>query len=117
MTTVFSTTIATIFAQAAADPAAQQQAPGWTMLIYGALFLAIFYFMILRPQSQAKKQQDALISSAKVGDKVITNGGILGVISNVKDKTVLIKVADNVKIEVLKTHINSIIKAENSTES
>jgi preprotein translocase subunit YajC len=115
MTTGFSMTIATIYAQT--SDTGSQQAPGWTMLIYGALFLAIFYFMIIRPQSQAKKQQEALISAAKVGDKIVTTGGILGVIANVKDKTVMVKVSENTKIEVLKAHISSIIKSENSTES
>ena len=71
---------------------------------------AIFYFLILRPQSQKQKQQQALISSMKTGDKVVTMGGIHGLISNVKETTVIVKVADNVKIEVDKTCVTSVAK-------
>ena len=114
MTVDFFLTATSFFAQAA-DASAGQQAPGWTLLVYGALFFGMLYFMMIRPQQQAKKQQDALISSVKTGDKVITTGGILGTISNVKDKSVIVKVADNVKIEFLKTHIASVTKNENAT--
>ena len=66
--------------------------------------------MIIRPQSQKQKQQQSLISSIKTGDKVITSGGMHGLVANVKDTTVLVKVADNVKIEVDKTAIAVVTK-------
>jgi len=70
----------------------------------------IFYFLIIRPQSQKQKQQTALISSLKTGDKIVTSGGIHGLIANVKESTVIVKVADNVKIEVDKACVTNVTK-------
>jgi preprotein translocase subunit YajC len=70
----------------------------------------IFYFLLIRPQGQKQKQQQAMISSVKTGDKIITAGGMHGLVANVKDTTVLVKVADNVKIEVDKSAIAVVTK-------
>ncbi len=68
----------------------------------GCIFV-IFYFLAIRPQSQKAKQQQALVNAVKTGDRIITASGIHGMVSNVKDTTVLLKVADNVKIEIEKS--------------
>lgn len=70
----------------------------------------IFYFLLIRPQQKQRKAHEALISAVKTGDKVVTSSGIHGIIANVKDKTVLLKVADNVKIEIDKAAITGIEK-------
>ena len=59
----------------------------------------IFYFLLIRPQQKKAKDHAKLVSAIKTGDSVVTNAGIHGVISNVKDKTVIVKIADNVKVE------------------
>ena len=59
----------------------------------------IFYFLLSRPQPRKAKDHAKLVSALKTGDSVVTNAGIHGVISNVKDKTVIVKIADNVKVE------------------
>ena len=74
-------------------------------------FLIIFYFILIRPQSQRQKQQKQLINALKTGDRVVTNSGIHGLIANVKDSTVIVKVADNVKIEMEKSEIASVLKS------
>ena len=71
----------------------------------------MLYFLIIRPQGQRQKELKNLISSLKTGDKVITNSGIHGIIANVKEgTTLLLKVADNVKIEINKDAIATVIK-------
>lgn len=71
----------------------------------------IFYFLIIRPQSKRQKELQSLIASLKTGDKVVTNGGIHGMIANVKEGTTLIlKIADNVKIEIDKSAIAAVDK-------
>ena len=116
---------ATIFAQATnaataatgtltADGSAQPQQPFWITLFPFLLFAAMIYFALIRPQQQAKKKAEETIRSAKTGDKIVTTGGIHGTISNVKDTTVIVKIADNVKIEVEKTNIDKITRPENS---
>ena len=88
-----------IFAQAAASPGAQQQ-PNIFMSMMPLIFIfVIFYFLLIRPQQKKAKEHAKLVSSLKTGDQVVTSAGIHGVISNVKEKTVIVKIADNVKVE------------------
>lgn len=78
----------------------------------------IFYFLIIRPQSKRQKDLAALIAGLKTGDKVVTSGGIHGIISNVKEGNILIlKIADNVKIEIDKSAIASVDKSDKALAS
>jgi preprotein translocase subunit YajC len=70
----------------------------------------IMYFVMIRPQKKRQQQQQQLIASLKSGDRVVTNAGIHGLISNVKENTVLLKVADNVKIEIDKSAVTNVLK-------
>ena len=71
----------------------------------------IFYFLILRPQSKRQKELTTLVAGLKTGDKVVTTGGIHGIIANVKEGSILsLKIADNVKIEIDKSAIASVDK-------
>jgi preprotein translocase subunit YajC len=72
----------------------------------------IMYFVMIRPQKKRQEQQQKLIASIKTGDRVVTNAGIHGLISNVKDTTVIVKVADNVKVEMEKSAITTVLKPE-----
>jgi preprotein translocase subunit YajC len=67
--------------------------------------VAIFYFLIIRPQQQRQKQQQNTINSLEANVRVTTYGGILGTVTKVKDETVILRVAENVKIEVLNSAI------------
>ena len=73
------------------------------------LIFIIFYFLLIRPQKKAQDEHKKMIAALKKNDEVITSGGIHGIIANVKDHTITLKVDDNVKIEVQKSAI-SIIK-------
>jgi len=66
--------------------------------------------VLFRPQKKRQQQQQRLISSLKTGDQVVTNAGIHGLIANVKETTVMLKVADNVKIEMEKSAITNVLK-------
>ena len=70
----------------------------------------IFYFLLIRPQQKQRKEQQKLIEALKTGDKVVTSAGIHGLIANVKEKTVLLKVADNVKIEIDKAAVATVLE-------
>ena len=65
----------------------------------------IFYLLVFMPMRKRQKKLDSMIRDLKNGDRVITSGGIYGVVNGVKDKTLIIKVADQVKIEVAKSAI------------
>ena len=100
---------------AQAQTAAPQSVPGGGI---GSFFIplififVIMYFVMIRPQKKRQEQQQKLVTSLKTGDRVITNAGIHGLISNVKDTTVIVKVADNVKIEMEKSAISNVLKPE-----
>lgn len=80
---------------------------GSTLLML-ALMIGIFYFMLIRPENKRKKESEAMRNSLKVGDKVITIGGIVGVIVNIKeDKVVIETSADQVRMELAKWGISS----------
>ena len=70
----------------------------------------IMYFVMIRPQKKRQEQQQNLIANLKTGDRVVTNAGIHGLISTVKETTVLVKVADNVKLEIDKSAITNVLK-------
>jgi preprotein translocase subunit YajC len=84
---------------------------GFSLWMFPVIF-ALVYFAFIRPQSQAKKKQEEMLKAVKTGDRVITTSGIHGVITNVKDSTVMVKVADNVKLEILKTHLDKVVRAD-----
>jgi preprotein translocase subunit YajC len=79
-----------------------------TLIMFGAIFL-IFYFMIIRPQQKRSKERDKMLSNLEKGDKVVTNGGIHGIIAGLEEKTALLQVADNMKIKVERSAITTVI--------
>ncbi len=79
-----------------------------TIMMFGAIFL-IFYFMIIRPQQKKSKERTKLLSNLEKGDKVVTSGGIHGIISGLDEKTCLLQVSDNLKIKVERSAIGTVI--------
>lgn len=67
---------------------------------------AIFYFMLWRPQKQQQNKRQQMLDALKVGDKVITVGGMLGEIVAIDDRKVTLKLAENVEIEFLRTAVS-----------
>jgi len=72
----------------------------------------IMYFIMIRPQKKRQDEQKKLVAALKTGDRVVTSAGIHGLISNVKEASVMLKVADNVKIEVEKSAVTNVLKTE-----
>ncbi len=68
----------------------------------------IFYLLIFMPMRKKQKKLDTMIAALKNGDKVITNAGIYGTVAGVKDRTFMVKIADQVKIEVAKNAISGL---------
>ncbi len=70
----------------------------------------IFYFLIIRPQQKKQKEHEAMVSGLKKNDEVVTSGGVHGTIVNVKEKTFVVRVDENTKIEVDKHSITRVEK-------
>ena len=84
----------------------------WTTIIMFVAIIAIFYFLIIRPQKKRDKETKAMLDAMKKGDKVVTIGGIHGTVVTVKDQTVVIKVDDNTRIEFTKTAISTVLNKD-----
>ncbi len=80
-----------------------------TIIMFGLMFL-ILYFMIIRPQQKRQKEQQKMLGSLKKGDKIVTSGGIHGVISGIDDKTLLVEIADKVKIKVDRGSVSGVTR-------
>ena len=88
-----------------------------TTFITFALVILIFYFLIIRPQNKKQKKTKQMLSALKKGDKVQSIGGIRGVVQNVNDDTVVVKVDDNAKMEFVKSAIGEVLEvSEESTK-
>lgn len=99
-----------------APPGQESTAPSWTGLV--PLFvLMMLMFMLFRSSSRRQKDHEKLIASVETGDDVVTTGGILGTVTNRKDKTLTVRIADNVKVEVLRSAIQSVTKPGGKTTS
>jgi len=82
--------------------------PAWMSFLPLVAIVAIFYFLILRPQNKKQKETQKMLSALKKGDRVVTIGGIHCVIQSVKENTVIVKVDDNVKLELSRSAISSV---------
>ncbi len=86
------------------------QPPMWVNFVPIILIFGIFYFLLIRPQQQKQKEHARMLSEIKKNDEVITAGGIHGIVVNVKDTSLVLKVDENVKIEVEKSYISYVVK-------
>ncbi|MDR1377535.1 MAG: preprotein translocase subunit YajC [Synergistaceae bacterium] len=83
-------------------------AQSWSGVIFSlAIFVVIFYFFVLRPQRKRQKQQESLISGIARGDQVITIGGFLGTVREVRDDTFMVEIAEGVRVRILKSAIQT----------
>ena len=95
-------------------PLAQQAQPSplGSPLVMLVIMVVLFYFLLIRPQQKQRKEQQARINALQNGDKVVTTAGIHGIVHNIKDKTVSIKVAEGTMIEFDKMAITQVTKKD-----
>lgn len=96
-------------APAPQTPAPSQSASFLHMLPMLILFILVFYFLLVRPQTKRAKEQKKLMSSLTVGDEVITAGGIIGKISRLKDNYIGLEISKGVEITVQRASIVNIL--------
>ena len=104
-------------AQAATPGPETAPQPSFLVSMMPLIFVfVIFYFLLIRPQQKRQKDHAKLVASIKSGDKVVTSSGIHGIVANVKEKTLLLKVADNVKIEFDRSSVAAVEKSAEVAE-
>jgi len=95
-------------------------APEWAKalntMLFPVLIFVVFYFMLIRPQQKKQKDTQKMLESLRSGDKIVTTGGILGTVTNVKEKTVVVRIADNVKVEMLRSAIQTVTQRTNEDD-
>ena len=84
-----------------------------SFLIPLGLMFAIMYFMVIMPQQRQRKKTQAMLAAIKNGDKVVTSSGIYGTVSGIDGDTVILKIADQVKIRILRSAIAQVEVEEN----
>jgi preprotein translocase subunit YajC len=94
-----------VHAAAQGAAGAPEASPMWSFVVPMIFMVAIFYFLLIRPQQKKAKEHKALLENLKRGDRVMTNGGLIGTIVNIEDALVVIEVADKVKVEVGRPYI------------
>ncbi|MBI4245572.1 MAG: preprotein translocase subunit YajC [Candidatus Rokubacteria bacterium] len=81
------------------------------LLFFGAIF-AIFYFLLIRPQQKQKRERAQLLSALKKGDRVVTSSGMHGTIISLAEHTVVLRVADQVKLEFDRAAIGRVVEPQ-----
>ena len=91
----------------AMGPSPQGSSPlgGISALIPLVLMFAVFYFLLIRPQQKQKREKEKLLANLKRGDKVISQGGILGTVVGLTDSVVTLRISDQVRVECLRSSI------------
>ena len=105
-----------IIAQAAQAAQEAPQGGGMNMLVTMGLIIIMFYFIAIRPNNKRQKELKARQDALKAGDKIITAGGIFGIVREVQDEAVKMEVSPNVLIKVLKTSIMQTVGKDGSPE-
>jgi preprotein translocase subunit YajC len=99
-------------------PAPKDGSGGSPVGMFGmmVIMIMIFYFILIRPQQRREKERREMLSKVKKGDRILFSGGIIGNVVSTKEQTVMVKIADNVKVEVSRAAVNAILDKGQSIE-
>ena len=101
----------TLFAMMPGDPSGGGASP-FSMLLPLVGMLAIFYFLLIRPQQKRQKEMQKMISALKKGDRVVTASGLFGSIAGLRDDVVVVEIADGVKVEMMRNAVTGVVARE-----
>ncbi len=111
MTSILALLNSSLLAETPAPPPGGLLGSPFVMM---GLMIVMFYFLLIRPQQRQRKEQAARIAALQPGDKVVTSAGIHGIVHNIRDHTVVVKVAEGTMIEFDKLAITVVHKKESS---
>lgn len=92
-------------------PGAAEQGCGYTQLAMMGLFIALMWFMVLRPEGKRRKETAQMLSALKAGDRVVTIGGMHGIVDRIEERTVLLKCGDQ-RLVFDRTAITRVVRDE-----
>ena len=105
-----------LFAGAAPPGGAGGNAVLTQVVFFGAIF-AVFYFLLIRPQQTQRRERERLLAAIKRGDRVVTTGGLHGTVTNLDEKTVVLRVADQVKVTVDRAAVARVVEAQGEKDA
>ncbi len=79
------------------------------LLFYGLMFGAMYFFLIA-PQNKKRKEQEKMLATLESGDELVTTGGLYGTVTSVKDDRFVLRIAENIKVEVAKSFVHAIVR-------
>jgi preprotein translocase subunit YajC len=94
------------------QPGGGGQGSGFLSFLPIILIFVIFYFLLIRPQQKRAKEHRNVLSNIKVGDNVLTSGGIYGKITGIKDNVITVEISDKVRVKVSRGHIAGVEKQD-----
>ena len=103
--------ISTAYAMGGSPADGQSPNPIASLLPFALMFL-VLYLLILRPQMKKQKDSQRMIDELEKKDEIVTSGGIHGVITNIKDDLLVVKIADNVQIEISRAAVSRVKNKE-----
>ena len=100
------------FAQTAgAGPAAGSPMSTLINLMPFVFIMVLFYFLMIHPQNKERKKRDEMLKAIQRGDKVLTRGGVYGIVADIKENVLILKISDSSKVEVERSYIDSVQKS------
>ncbi len=102
--------MSSLFSSILAQNAAPAPGGGPNLLIMMVLMFVMMYFLMIRPHRKRQQEHEALVKSLSIGDHVVLNGGEHGIVTSLHEKTIKIKIADNVKVEYERGAVASVTK-------
>jgi len=103
----------TMLAMMGGNGAAPTGGAAWLPMVgYMAIFFALFYFLMIRPQARREQERKKMLEQIKAGDRILFCGGMIGLVTNVKNQTLTVKIADNVKVEVARGAVIRVLEAD-----
>jgi preprotein translocase subunit YajC len=101
----------------AQTPGAAPQGPAaWMQILPMVLLFGAMYFFMIAPQRKKQKEHEKMLTALSSGDEIVTTGGIYGVITNVKEDRFVVRIADNTKIEIGKSFVQTVLKKTSADE-
>ena len=88
---------------------APQQGSSGSFIVMMVVFIAIFYFMLIRPQTKQAKEHKSMLESLSKGDEIVTNGGMLGRVNKIGDNFIAIEIAQNLEVKIQKQAVSTVL--------
>ncbi len=104
------------YAMGAPGGAGQQGAGGFSGIFMMLIIFGIFYFVLIRPQQKKMKEHKKMVEELKKGDKIITQGGIYGTVTNTGEHKLTVEIADGVKVKIARGAVGTVLSEEEAAK-